>query len=352
MIEKFYRQFDKISAPDTAVEKAVEAAANADPSAQIIELKPKKRRRLWISATAAVLVIAVVLGVVLIPRHDNHDSSGSRFTITANAAALGDKFGSNVVGAFMCESPFSMGYFDENKKGEYYMACIVDALHIEGEDIASVSMSTNIKEVLFMIDPIPPVKDGVTSVDLLKADDWTEELDVDEGEIERAREKERSKYTNLSMIDSDQTEDELSEGFEGAICCNSFTYQNTDGYNPIKFEGSMMLWIMLTKSDAETKKLLDEVDALWDELQKLFKDVDEEEESEEAWKELEKKEQEIMKKANQVTEKILRHIFKDGVFTVQVTFADGTTESKTLKLGAAIQNDLYGDFCWLTLSEE
>ena len=351
MIENFYRQFDKISAPDTAVEKAVEAAASAEPSAQIIELKPKKRRKLWISATAAVLVIAVVLGVILIPRYSDSDSSGSRFTITANAAALGDKFGSNVIGAFGGEMPFSMGQWDEDKSGEYYTAFVVDALHIEGEDIASVSMYTNIKEFLFVIDPIPPVKDGVTTSDLIAADDWTKMLDVDEEDFDRAKEKEMQKYTDLSMIDSDKTEEELRTGFNGAISCNSFTYRNSDHDNPIKFEGNMMIWMKLTKSDEEMTRLLEETDAISEERAKLFQNGAEDY-SDEKWNELEKKDQELSKKAGKLSEKIFRHVFKDGVFTVEVTFTDGTTESKTLKLGTAIQNDLAGHFCWLTLCEE
>ena len=347
MIERFYRRFDDIKAPETAVENAVNAAATADPSAQIIELKPKKRRKLWISATAAVLVIAVILGVILIP---HRDSTGSRFTITANAAGLGNKFGSNVIGAFMGEGPVSMGDLDEEKKDEYYIAFIVDSLHIEGEEISSVSMSTNIKEVLFMIDPSPQLKDGVTTMDMMTDDDdYEKKFDVEEGEFEYAKGKEWSKYTNLSMIDSDKTDAELRK--EYPMVCNSFTYQNIDGYNPIKFEGSMMMWIKLTKTDSEIAKMLEEIDAIQDESARLHRYVAENYTDKE-WKELEKKDQELNQKANHLTEQILRHIFKDGVFTVEVTFSDGTTERKTLKLGTAMQNDLYGGFCWLTISEE
>ena len=345
MNKEFYGVFDQVKAPDPAVEKAIEAAASVDPSAQIIEMKSNRRRKRWISVTAAVLVVAVILGITLIPRSGNPDTKGSRFTITANAAAVGDKYGSNTVGVFRGSSPFSMDEISDDKTGEYYMAFMVDYLHIEGEDIASVSMRTDVKEFLFVIDPSPPMDDGADLSGLAAGDDWEKTLIADEDKFARAREKEKSKYTDLSMIDSDKTEDELRTEFNGAICCNSFTYQNTDRYDTIKFDGYMMMWMKLTKSDDEMTKLLEESDAISKERDKerykLYQDVAEDF-TDEKWDALQKAEKEFNQRAAKLTEKILRHVFKDGVITVEVTFTDGTTESKTLTLGAAIMEDEIG----------
>lgn len=341
MNKEFYGVFDQVKAPDPAVEKAIEAAASVDLSAQIIELKSNKRRKFWISVTAAVLVVAVILGITLIPRSGNSDTKGSRFTITANAAAVGDKYGSNTVGVFRGSSPFSMDEINDEKTGEYYMAFMVDYLHIEGEDIASVSMRTDVKEFFFMIDPIPSMDDGADLSGLAAGDDWEKTLIADEDKFARAKEKEKSKYTDLSMIDSDKTEDELRTEFSGAICCNSFTYQNTEQHNPIKFDGNMLVWMKLTKSDDEMTKMLEESDAISKERGKLYQDVAEDF-TDEKWDALQKAEKEINQRDAKLTENILRHVFKDGVITVEVTFTDGATESKTLTLGAAIMDDEIG----------
>gem|GEM_PF-6998975 len=190
-----------------------------------------------------------------------------------------------------------------------------------------------------------PMDDGADLSGLAAGDDWEKALIADEDKFARAKEKEKSKYTDLSMIDSDKTEDELRTEFNGAICCNSFTYQNTDRYDTIKFDGNMMLWMKLTKSDDEMTKLLEESDAISKERDKerykLYQDVAEDF-TDEKWDALQKAEKEFNQRAAKLTEKILRHVFKDGVITVEVTFTDGTTESKTLTLGAAIMEDEIG----------
>lgn len=75
----YYNTIDSIHASETAVDKAVEAALNADQSGKVKEMKAKHRYIKPIGAIAACMAVIIALGVALFPRSEN------TFVLTAHA---------------------------------------------------------------------------------------------------------------------------------------------------------------------------------------------------------------------------------------------------------------------------
>lgn len=368
MIEKFYQSFDKVEAPKSAVDQALSGALSAEASDAVIDFMPKKRRKAFISAVAAALVILITLGILLIPRHGSERLSGHSFTITANAAEIGDKFGSKVIGAFGCTgmplwSPWQQG--DERK---FVMSADLSTLHIEGEDIKSVTMRTNVEGTYFMITPTPaletrpfdPAVDQLDNCVLWFIDEPVVVTNFDsEEELMAAMKEEGKKYTDVSFINTDFSKNDIYERLGGAedyaMLGDTFTYQNIDGSNPVAIDHSLQLYTEFTKSDEAIEKMISQYDMLGLKMLGAYRNSDMPDWSDEQWENAQPQElttpemEEVEKQMEALSGKILEHLL-DGEIIIDVTFNDGTVESKALTLGVGYLDD-NPEKPYLTLSE-
>lgn len=138
MNEKRYAQFmSGIKAPDSAVEKAVEGMYNSDALTASVERKPRHRGYIGVAATAAVLCLVLLLGVVCYPFGANGENT---FVINAGAAEL-NSYELIKLGELECEfDSLGIGFNEENEANSITMCEWLDfPITCAGEDIDTVT---------------------------------------------------------------------------------------------------------------------------------------------------------------------------------------------------------------------
>ena len=137
-MQKRYNEFmSTVTAPDSAVEKAVEGMYNSGTIATIRKYKSKHRSYFGVAATAAVLCLVILLGVMCYPFGAGADNS---FVISAGAAEL-NTYELTKLGELKCEfNSLGLGFDEENQANCITMCEWLDfPITCAGEDIDTIT---------------------------------------------------------------------------------------------------------------------------------------------------------------------------------------------------------------------
>lgn len=138
MNEKRYTQFmSTVKAPDSAVEKAVEGMYDSGTITTVRKYKPKHRGYFGVAATAAVLCLVILAGVMCYPFGTGADNS---FVINAGAAEL-NIYELTKLGELKCEfNSLGIGFDEENRANSITMCeWLGFPITCTGEDIDTVT---------------------------------------------------------------------------------------------------------------------------------------------------------------------------------------------------------------------
>ncbi len=138
MNEKKYAQFmSTVKAPDSAVEKAVVGIYNSDTSTTVREYKPRPRGYFGVAATAAVLCLVILAGVMFYPFGTGADNS---FVINAGAAEI-NSYELTKLGELKCEFNSIGVAIDEDNQATAITMCewLDFPITCTGENIEAVT---------------------------------------------------------------------------------------------------------------------------------------------------------------------------------------------------------------------
>ena len=354
MIKEHLKAIDTLTAPQSAVDKALEAAREAQ-SGKVIEMKRtnNKRRFTLIAAMAAALAVVIGVGSAVLPRSAREQLTNS-FSLTANAAELNNKLDDkDIIGAFegdggsaLMDDPYNR---TDNiyESGNYYKDGYIDTfwefnlskLRIKGENIESVSLKSESEGVYFSITPTSGF--DYDEFELSKNGDFYFEngrsFHIDKKQIkklEQLTKEKKSAYTYSDTLRTSQyTKDEFKkygDGFGGENICDGFTFADKKKTQEINLDRDINLVCESIHSDPEIAGWLNRLREIEKQVldAKLARDdamLDS-----------------LYEKKDAVNSKIIRKTVTGAKLTLTVKFTDGTEQSKALDLAyAPIKGDDY-----------
>lgn len=340
MYNKMFSEFDKLKAPQNAVDKAVSSAIKKNNEINDTGIMTIKKRRFYVSGLAACLVLTFVCTMIFANRlsanTDNSQTKSYGFILSANAAQV-EKLGVNdrtVVGAYATTATGGWAMYQNLEQYEafspnFFQSYGFSNFVLEGENIESVTFKAKGEGTYFSISPAGYF------------------VNADEEKAEEIKQTALNNYSDMSLLNSQYTADELksySDGLSyGDIYCDAFTYTNLQGSKRIDFSNKLEYVLESNHKDKEISEMLDDI---WECEQKLI-----EIRSTHTFEsgELTEEEEKLYNQIDVLSQDIRRLVIKDAEIEVTVTFADTTTETKILSPDLIYTED-FG--LWLTLSAE
>ncbi len=334
MYKNMFDDFDMIKAPKSVVDKTVQKALMTNEDEIVKEFKKANRGSVFgVLAACLALVFALTAVVGLSQKQLPAGQEQNGFIISANAKQvelLGDKVDKSTIGAYSGELTGGWAMYPNFEKYEdtspnFFQSFALNMFEIEGEDIVSVTFKANSEGTYFAISPA--------------------------GYFQGAGEEEFSRYSEMSLENSQYTAEELKEYGDGLsygkTYCDTLTFVNIDAKgecaDTIDFSNKLEFVLESNHSDPQMSEKLDRLWECEQELLKLREDHTFE------GGEITQEEEALWAEADVLSQQIRKCILNDSTIDVTVTFKDGTTENKVLKTDLVNTDDLQ---MWLTISEK
>ena len=355
MIKNHLKAIVNLTVPQSAVDKAMSAAREAR-SGKVIEMKkPNKKKFTFIAAAAASLALIIGVGSAVLPESAKTIAKG--FTITANAAEFTSRLcDDSVIGVFDGDGGSALMLDPDNnseniyESGNYYKDGFVDTfwefnlskLRIKGDDIESVSLSSESEGVYFGITPTSGF--DYDNLEFSKEGEWYFENErsfrVTEKQLNEMKQRTNTKkscYTYSDTVATSQyTKAEFKkygEGFSGENICDGFVFTNKSGKTEINLDRDINLVCESAHSDPAIARLLNRLNEIEKQVidAKLARD-DAELDS-------------LYEKRSIIYARIIKETVTGAKLTLTVKFTDGSSQSKTLNLSYAPIKDDYDFPC-------
>lgn len=363
MDKNYFKAIDNLTPSKSALDRAIEAA-RAEQSGKVIPMKTTKKKFGLIGAIAASLALIITLGAVFFPSsvstdsgETNNDKSENIFFITANAAELENQISDkSVIGVFAGETgtarladfdnnddsdPFDSGQYYKDGYADLFILYGISTFSVKGDNIKSISMKSNKKGIYFGVTPVGDIdesRNGDENVNYV----YTNGRAVAMGEksykeYEKSRKEKLKRYIDADSLNNSQyTKEELKkygDGMYADIFCDEFTYENTDGKKIVDIGGDFDLVIESNHSNARIAKLLEKLDNVDGKIiEHKFRRENHDD---------------LDSYRDNLYRKIVKETVMNATIDVTVNFADGTSQTKTLKLAYYMDKELY--FPFLTL---
>jgi len=339
--KEYFKDFDKIKAPESSVNKAVNTALSKDITNGNDNVRTINFRKKFVPLLAAclLLVFAGTLAFGLCPdffignnKSENlvSEEINYGFVIKANSAKSKDKA---AIGAYSGTVSGGWVMFENFEKGKgfspnYFQSYGFSHFSIEGEGIKSVTFKTDTEGVYFAISPAGYY------------------MNTDEGTAAQKINEESENYYDIYLTKSQYTAEELKEYSDGLsygdMYCDTFKYANVSNENIISFSNKLELVI---ESNHKNKKISEKLDRIWQCEQELI-EIRSHHIAESGA--LTEREEALYEELEILSQEIRKLVLEDATMEVLVEFEDGTVQAKTLKLGLEVREE-YG--MWLTISE-
>ena len=364
MDKNYFKAIDNLTPSQSALDRAIEAARAEQQSGKVIPMKTTKRKFTLLGAIAASLALIITLGAVFFPSSvptDNNKTKREKnenvFFITANAAELENQLSDkDIIGAFAGSSgttrladfenknhndPLDSGQYYKDGYADLFMKYDMATLSVKGDNIKSISVKSNKKGAYFGVTPVGDIvesRDDDAEITYVFVNGKGVAMGKKGYErYEKSRKERLKRYTDADSLDNSQyTKKELkkySDGMYADIFCDGFTYKNTDGKKTVDVGGDLDLVIESDHSNAKIAKLLEKLD-------NVDGEIIEHKYKRENYDDLSSYRSEIFKK-------IVKETVKKATIDVTVNFTDGTSQTKTLKLGYYMDKEL--DWLWVTI---
>ena len=357
MDKNYFKAIDNLTAPETAVEKALTAARKAQ-SGKVIEMKKHGKIKQFTLIGAAAAALALVIGLGSMFNHVNPGAGiANSFTITANAAEFKSKLGDDsIIGVFDGDGGSGWMLDSDNmsddiyESGTYYKDGFIDTfwefnlstLRIRGKNIKSVSLCSRNNGVYFGITPTSGV--DYDSLEFDKDGEGYFENDrsffinrEQVKELERMTKEKSNCYTYSETVSTSQYSKaefkKYADGFGGENVCDRFTFTNKKGEDEINLDRDINLIAESIHSNPKIAKLLKQFRE--NEKQKLDAKVAHDEDTLNF----------LYEKENKLYDKIIRETVAGAKLTLTVCFTDGSSQSKTLNLSYTPIKDDYNFPC-------
>ncbi len=340
MHKEYFKDFDKIKAPESAVNKAVNTAFSEDITKENYNYKTINLRKRFVPLLAACFLLVFagtfVFGLcsdfVTGNKSENNvsDDINYGFVIKANSAKSKDKA---VIGAYSGTMTGGWAMYEnfENGKGfspNYFQSYGFSHFGIEGEGIKSVTFKTDTEGVYFAISPAGYY------------------LNADEESTAQKVREESENYYDIYLTKSQYSAKELKEYSDGLsygdMYCDTFKYTNNSDENIISFSNKLELVI---ESNHNNKQVSEKLDRIWQCEQELT-EIRSHHTAESGV--LTEREVALYEELEILSQDIRKLVISDATMEVLVEFEDGSVQKKILKLGLEI---IEGQGMWLTISE-
>lgn len=331
MYKKMFENLDKVKAPDKAVDKAVACALKV--SDKIVTDRKETAgsfRRPVICALAACVCLIFACTLVFGLRRNSVSVEAEEKTFVISASAYGldklkDEVDDTVIGAYAGELTGGWAMYANLEKDtldvpNFFQSYALNSLVIEGEDIETVTFKSAAKGTYFALSP-----HGFYSAD----DTYEDEILL-------------KNYSDLSLTNSNYSAEELSKYKDGLsygeIFCDTFTYSNIKNEDVIDLSNKIEFVIESDHKDSEQACYLNKIWLYEGEiLSEKLQDIPSEDKLDRIYLD-------ISESGDELQEIIL----KDATVDVIVKFSDGTTETKTLRMGL-VSNE---NGRWLTIGQK
>ncbi len=310
--ELYEKEFDeiKLSRTDKNIIKA-----NMNLAAEGILPKSKKKNislnTKWIQAAAAVLLVAIIGGLIYIVPSLSGNNTQNSFAIVADAAENSSastdimEIYCGMSGAgFMSDS----GYRNKQGKKDFYSDFSITDFRIKGNNIKSINIKSNKKSCYFGLD---------YETDLTDFTDY--------GSLEN------SQYTQKELEDYAHI---------GQIFCDGFTYnvEQTDGEQLIQLGGLFSYVIESDRTDAEIDGYFNEYEELEAPKYEIRKKQHEKYGDDVAIP-MTDEEIEIDNKQSLCIDKFREKTLDGAVIDITVNYTDGSSAKTEVNVGYAVENE-------------